>query len=109
MEQTMLDFTEASRRRDEGMKQAFDNAGKRWAILAMRHLECYLRNHEGVFMTEDVRRYAEQIGMPSPPSNRAWGSVMLKAARMGMIKKVGLRATVNPKAHRANASLWIKV
>ncbi len=52
-----------------------------------------------------VRLEAKGI-VPEPPSLRAWGAVLLSAAKRGWIRQVGYVHVDNPKAHKANAALW---
>ena len=97
--------------RDKGIKKAVDHAGVKWAdeayefllhkILYMKLLPEYGRT----FMVEDVRRAAIDV-INDPPSNRAWGGVIRRAANAGLIEKVGIRQVTNPKAHCANANVW---
>jgi hypothetical protein len=53
-----------------------------------------------------IRMAAKEI-VPEPPSLRAWGSVLLTAARRGWIKQVGYIKVENVKAHRTPAALWV--
>jgi hypothetical protein len=57
------------------------------------------------FMCEDVREYASNH-LPTPPTNRAWGAIILRAKKDGIIKHYGFGQVTNPRAHRANASMW---
>jgi len=59
-------------------------------------------------MVEDVRAFAESRGFTQPPSKRAWGAVICKAARLGIVKKNGFRSVKNPKAHKTPATLWAR-
>jgi len=91
--------------RDAGMKQAIEHADKvveSWSDKAYDHLLKYIVLHDE-FMAEDLRYESK---LPEPPSRRAWGQIMLRAAKSGLIYRVGFRAVKNPKAHCANASLW---
>lgn len=78
-----------------------------WSDKAMDYLKWYISSIEKdkEFLAEDVREYAGTL-VPEPPSLRAWGAIILKAAKMGLIKKVGHRAVKNANAHRAFASVW---
>lgn len=58
------------------------------------------------FQAEDVRMYDSRV--PPAPSLRAWGNVMVRAAREGIIRNTGMTEKVNnATAHSANASLWV--
>ena len=69
--------------RDKGIKQAIDNANdthERWSEKAYKFLtNCIKTQYE--FMTEDVR-IASEKEIPKPPSNRAWGGIILKASKV---------------------------
>jgi hypothetical protein len=58
------------------------------------------------FRTEEVRSYAEQRGLSSPPSARAWDGIIEKAACAGIIERIGFTTCENVKAHRNNVSCW---
>lgn len=91
--------------RDTGIKKAVEHADKvveSWSHMAYEHLKKYIVLHDE-FMAEDLRYDSK---LPEPPSKRAWGGIMVRAAKSGLIYRVGFRAVKNPKAHCANASLW---
>lgn len=103
---TQLNIFEAKLRRDEGMEQAEDAAISRVRDWPERALE-YLKDYPMLeFMAEDVRVWATERGLEEPPSNRAWGSVIATARKLGIIEHIGYSATSNPKAHRTPASVW---
>ena len=93
--------------RDKGIKQAIDNADdkhERWSEKAYKFLTNWIKT-QYEFMTEDVR-IASEKEIPKPPSNRAWGGIVVRAARAGLINKVGFSNVKNPKAHNTPASIW---
>ena len=93
--------------RDRGIKQAIDNADdthERWSEKAYKFLTNWIKT-QYEFMTEDVR-IASEKEIPKPPSNRAWGGIVVRAARAGLINKVGFSNVKNPKAHSTPASIW---
>ena len=99
--------------RDIGMQQAVDHAERvepGWKESAYRYLENFLTyaGRYGIksFMAEDIRAWAHQNGLNRPPHNRAWGSVIMKAAKRGLIVKIGIGQVKNPAAHSANAAIW---
>lgn len=108
-------IAEGERLRDRGMQRAVDHADKetpQWSVKAYNLFLTWLkegrpRKH---FKGEDFRIYCE-LGelIEKPPSDRAYGSIMIRAAKAGLIKKIGHATTVNPKAHRCFCSLWEKV
>jgi len=94
--------------RDAGIKRAVDHADKKnadWSKKAYSFLKEFIYLYDADFMGEDVRTSSAGI-VPVPPSKRAWGSVILKAAKDGLIEKIGYQVTTNPKAHRAIATVW---
>ena len=93
--------------RDKGIKKALDNANNthnEWSDKAYNFLLKYIK-YQPKFMTEDVR-VASEKAIPKPPSNRAWGSVILRASRSGLINRVGFANVKNAKAHKTPASVW---
>lgn len=89
-----MKYSEAVARRDRGMSLAADKANRDsagWTEAAMRGLEKYISAHDGdFFLTEQVRAWCEELELVDEPANsKAWGSVMQKAARDGMIKRYG--------------------
>lgn len=93
--------------RDIGMKQATDHADQKiekWSDRAYDFLLEFIKTNKE-FMAEDVRNASEGT-LELPPSNRAWGSIFVKAARAGMIKRKGYRQVKNAKAHCTPATLW---
>jgi len=93
--------------RDKGIKKALDNANNthnKWSDKAYDFLLKYIK-YQNQFMTEDVR-IASEKAIPKPPSNRAWGSVILRASRSGLINRVGFANVKNAKAHKTPASVW---
>jgi hypothetical protein len=60
------------------------------------------------FMCEEFRDYCHDKGLTLPANNRAFGGIILKAMRQGLIRRVGYGKVKNPKAHAANAAVWEK-
>jgi hypothetical protein len=93
--------------RDLGIKQSIDNANENienWSELAYAFLVSYIQTN-GEFMVEDVRAASLNI-VPTPPSNRAWGGIVVKAARENLITRKGFKNVKNSKAHSTPATLW---
>lgn len=99
--------------RDLGMEKAADHADQvhgNWQDAAYEFLKKYIGYTKTPFMGEDVRRAAELAEgspVPTPPSKRAWGAVLVRAATEGLIKKKGYGTVTNPLAHRTPAAIWI--
>lgn len=108
----VLDIKMARQARNEGMEKAVDHADDvepGWSSRAYKFLLKFLQNHNGNFMGEEVRSYAALMDFELPPSNRAWGSVIAKAAKEGLIERVGYQQVRNVKAHRTPATLWRQI
>lgn len=106
-----LDIFASAAARDAGMKRATDKADRDdpdWSKMAYELLERYLALYPGEFLCEDVRAYAALIDFPLPENARAWGQVMMTAARKGLIRSAGYRNVKNVKAHRTPATVWVK-
>lgn len=108
---SQLDITFGKKLRDEGIKQAVDHANEDswgWSARVFKMFEKFLEVHEGHFMTEEFRQFAENNGLESPPSARAYGGVITRASKRGLIKKVGHAHVSNTRAHACFASVWIR-
>lgn len=106
-----LDIFEGMLLRDEGIQQAIDHADQvdeKWSETAYRFLLSFISTTTTEFMVEDIRIAAEKSGVPIPPSDRAWGGIIVRAAKAGLIRRVGYRAVANPKAHCTPATLWTR-
>lgn len=93
---------------ETGMNLALQNAETKkpgWQKNAFRLLIDFIGTRKK-FMCEDFRAFCAENGLSIPPSNRAFGGIILKAAKAGMIKRVGYGQVKNPKAHSANAAVW---
>lgn len=94
--------------RDRGIERAVDHADREipsWSDVALEYVRQYARNH-GEFLSEEPRQYAESRGLPDPPDKRAWGAVMLRAARAGYIRKIGYAQANDPRVHGSINTLW---
>jgi hypothetical protein len=93
---------------DDGAKRAIDHAeieSPSWADKAGDFLIQYIK-HGKEFMVEDLR-LASRGTIPEPPSLRAWGGVIKRAAKAGLIYRTGTKSVKNVNAHAAFASTWI--
>ena len=63
--------------------------GGDWFSRAMDYVVSYVRAHVGCeFLAEDIRCTA--VGsVPTPPDNRAWGAVIHKASKAGVLVGTG--------------------
>jgi len=110
MNQSSMFGDEGEVLRDAGMQQAIDHAEQEtpnWSDLALDMVRAFIDTYPHLeFMTEDVRKWAHHKGLPETPSKRAWGGVIMRAARLDMIVKVRIGQVKNPAAHCANANVW---
>lgn len=90
----------ATERRDDGIARAVDHADRvshAWSVLAYQTLIEYLNFTHNVvgddlaFLAEDFTGYALARHVPKPPDNRAFGAIIQRAARAGLIVKAGYR------------------
>lgn len=85
---------------------AIKDAGPGWHGDAYLLLLEYMRENP-LFKTEDVRVFAHgSRNLPAPPDLRAWGTVVQRAIREGLIKKVGHGASKNRTAHCRPVMVW---
>ena len=93
--------------RDTGIKISMDNADRKieaWTDQAYNFLLKYTKTNNE-FMAEDVRNASHGI-IPTPPSNRAWGGIFVRAAKNKIIQRKGFKNVTNSKAHCTPATLW---
>jgi hypothetical protein len=108
MKQVEIDFSQ--RITEAHIQIAEDHANAvhpNWSESAFEYLKVYLSHTRSQFMVEDFREAAQQV-IPTPPSLRAYGAVILKAAKAGLVRKVGYGKVRNIRAHRTPATLWQK-
>lgn len=111
MEQLQLNYDLAAQLRDTGMDAAILNAEKEtqtdWGELALLFLVQWIAKQPTGkrFMTENVRSEAEK-SIPKPTNARAWGGIMVQAAKLGFIEKDGYGKVSNIKAHCTPATIW---
>jgi len=95
--------------KDFGMNAAIQNACSDepdWKEQAIAFVAKYPKTR---FQTEDIRNWAYTNGLVRPPSDRAWGSVIVEAKKQNMIVFDGYEKVSNPKAHRTPACVWRKM
>lgn len=73
---------------------------------ALTHVISFaMQTHE--FLGEDVRSWAHRdMGLDHPPKACAWGAVMTRAAREGIIEHAGYAKTRIPPQHSKPAVKW---
>jgi len=98
--------------RDDAMRRAADHADKQhadWTGQAYRALLDFLDlNGSSPFMTEDVRAFVA-FALVDPPDSRAWGAVIKRASRAGLIERIGYGEHKDPIRHRGISAIWRRV
>lgn len=82
---------------------AADKAGDTWKERAYAAFVDYANSHDA-FTTEEVRQSA--VGLGSPPDDRAWGQVALRAKREGVVKSVGWVRANSKSVHGMVVTQW---
>lgn len=93
--------------RDAGIKKAVDHANEtefNWSVQAFGFLLIYIQSND-TFMCEDLRFASTNI-VTQPPSKRAWGGIIRRASKAGLIKRIGFKNVKNVKAHCTPAAVW---
>ena len=95
----------------DGMKRAIAHAEREeesWGDRALLYLRAYLQHHppHWRFITPDMRRWAVERGCKEPASNNAWGSVLYRARRLGLIVPDGYEQYGDGKMHTQPVRAW---
>jgi hypothetical protein len=93
---------------DAGMAQAADHADRvnpGWTGAAEAQLRAYA-SQEPTFAAEDVRAWAHRRGLPHPPTGRAWGMVIRKARKAGVLVPAGFRTSKLGPGHAHPIQVW---
>ena len=91
----------ASAGRDQGLADAEAHADRQWKADAWAWLTDYLREHDEFFPDDACREG------PQPREKRAWGPIILRASRAGMIVRAGFRSRTS--GHMTAATVWRSV
>src|SRR5690349_3033515 len=92
MKSGQLDITFARVARDQGMQTAEDHANDEkheWSNEAYAMLLKYLETHSEPFQTEQVRDWSDSMGLSFVSNPKAWGPVMTRACKAGVIIRIG--------------------
>lgn len=92
----MISVQQAKDKRDIGMARATDRANREheeWTDVAMFYLVVFSSfvnffSGKNQFLAEDVIEFCKK-NLFEAPDSRAWGSVFRRAAKEGVIRKVG--------------------
>lgn len=105
------DISAARLLRDEGMQRAIghaDSVDEGWSDRAYSMLVDFLARSGGrAFFAEEIRIEAEAAGFPAPPDRRAWGAVVNRAVRAGVVRRIGYGPQQSPNSHCAPKSIWV--
>ena len=95
--QLSIDFARAER--DEAMQRAVDAADGRvpkWSEVAYQYVRLYAQRNRGKqFIGRAITQAAKAYGLESPASEKAWGSVIQRAVREGVLMKIGFAQDPN--------------
>ena len=85
-----------------------DNQSAGWLARATGLAEQFVINHVDLpsFQAIELRSYAEAQGLTSPPDARAWGHVMRRLKKNGVIESVGTGKSSDPKQHNGFITEW---
>lgn len=92
--------------RDEGMDQAARHASDQWNRYAWDFLYAYLKTHPTLFTDDLWQSDGNPAGLRRPPTTmRAFGPIVQRAAREGLIVKTG---EYRPRTfgHLAEGPVW---
>jgi hypothetical protein len=94
---TQLAFDLAERGANLAAAKA-DRLHENWTAKALAAFKLYAASHQ-FFTTEDV--VLANPNLPAPPDKRSWGSVTLKAQRLGYVRSTDkLARAKSPHAHK---------
>lgn len=111
MNQLAIDLTAARAGRDQGMAKSLGHAESvepGWGDIAYSIMERYLSKCHGAKITSyHFIRWYEGTVYPQPPTPKAFGPIFTKAARNGLIRKVGYQP--HPLRHNSPTVTWCVV
>jgi hypothetical protein len=103
--QGVFNFAAARADRNAGMQRATDHAAHDcidWPDCAYAFLLDFAKRH-ATFQSEDVSDASKlDTSFPQPPTDRAWGSLYVKAQNAGVIEPCGMA-----RSRRRHASICI--
>ena len=97
-----------------GIDKAVDHANEEipsWSDKAFAMLVRYSDNQPKPFCATQVRKWAIEQGLPEPPSKLAWGGVMQKASRAGIIVRHSsdyFNGFESDNTHAQIVTFWVK-
>lgn len=95
-----------------GMTAALEGANRFEEDWGMKAAACFAEYNkqfgELPYMTEDVRKWSEEGGLPPPPDRRAWGAVAMAMRKAGSIRSLGYAPQKSANAHCSPKTLWVR-
>lgn len=99
---------QAHRDAQEGIDQAVAAADREvegWSDLALRYVRLYATQNRGrQFIGNEIVQASVAAGIIQPTNSKAWGGPIQRAARAGIIRKVG--TAPDPNRHTNPVPLW---
>lgn len=94
----------------EGINRAVEHADETvpgWSEVAYEFIRLHAMRNKGERMTGyEIVQAALAYGVPKPPTDKAFGGPIQRAARCGVLRKVGTVADQNPERHGSPVTLW---
>ena len=94
--------------RDAGIQLAIDHAGDdwHWSATQVAISRFQMAGHAGCLF-EEVRAYAESLGLLPPPTPNAWGAVAMAMSKKQIIIKTGeYRKARSLRSHAHAFPVW---
>jgi len=94
--------------RDEGMRKAIEHADAvkaAWSDGALDYVRAVAEERREL-TAERVREYAIAKGFVEPPDRRAWGAVMIRGHKAGILTRGPWVEADDPRVHRNAVRLW---
>ena len=107
MEQGSLDFS-GKDRKAAGIDLVLENEPEAWKDTVYALLLDLAYNWHR-FTSDDLRADAGARGVPEPHHPNCWGAVFARAAKAGLIERVGFRHSTLPSCHARAISVWTRV
>lgn len=108
---SQLDITFAKAARDKGISEVITHADKvndQWSEKCYGLFKDFINAQRVPFQTETFRQSISGL-IDEPPHARAFGAIVVRAVKEGLIKCVGSKPVSNVRAHRALANVWMRV
>lgn len=109
MQGNLFDQPTGEELRDKAIESAIQHADRvieEWSVRAYQFLLEFIKQNE-ILTAEDVR-LASREKIEDPPDKRAWGGIILRAAKSGLITRIGYGKAKNPLAHCRPTAIWQK-